>query len=543
MNDKTGNDDVLELTEDMAHVEDETQNGDSVSVERPSVSSVVAIPPMVVMKNAGYIDDNSSPDVDAAINAIDEIQAKQSGHTDIETATDSAQKKASDVAVVEEAPFQLEEDHVLVEGDEVSNLNEEPVEHAFDFGSPAMVFDDAPSEDSAGIHGDDDDYDVEISAGNESLSQQSELESSEDYDVDISVNTEDETFTGENYPVVNYNDEPVVDLTTIDEVESQPVFEPEEIDEDEIDEAEIEEIVSRPPADTKVHASPPPLKDKSKPINSFFKNDELAKAQAALKLKAKTQRHQGKREWWSSIFDDEYLMLEPELSSIENQKQIDFIQKSLSLPQNALILDLACGIGTNSIGMAKKNYRIVGVDLSLSMLARAGDAAQEAEQKINFIHGDMRDLGFDKTFDGVFSMNTSLGFFDEQTNINVLKNVYKALKPGGVFLLELVNRDFVIRQQPNMVWFQMDNMVCMEETDFNYINNRLYISRQIIIGDNERQTKHEFSIRLFSLNEIGQHLHHAGFAVRKVSGHRATPGAFFGSESPRIIIVAERRGD
>ena len=109
--------------------------------------------------------------------------------------------------------------------------------------------------------------------------------------------------------------------------------------------------------------------------------------------------------------------------------------------------------------------------------------------------------------------------------------------------MELANRDFVIRQQPNMVWFQMDNMVCMEETDFNYINNRLYISRQLIIGDNERQTKHEFSLRLYSLNEIGQLLHHAGFAVTKVSGHRATPGAFFGPESAKLIIVAKRRGE
>jgi hypothetical protein len=83
----------------------------------------------------------------------------------------------------------------------------------------------------------------------------------------------------------------------------------------------------------------------------------------------------------------------------------------------------------------------------------------------------------------------------------------------------------------------------MEETDFNFINNRLYINRQIIIGDNERQTHHEFSLRLFSLNEIGQYLHHAGFAVLKVSGHRATPGAFFGAESPKIIVVAKRRGD
>ena len=290
---------------------------------------------------------------------------------------------------------------------------------------------------------------------------------------------------------------------------------------------------------------PPPLAGSGRPVNSFFKNDKIDAANASLKLMAKTARKSRgrKKEWWATIFDDEYLMLLPERSPYEQQKQIDFIQRYLGLPPGALLLDLACGNGRNAIGMAQRNYRIVGVDLSLSMLARAGDAAQEAGQKINFIHGDMRDLGFDKTFDGVFSLDTSFGYFDEPTNMKVLQGIYRALKPGGTFLIELANRDFVIRQQPNMVWFQMDNMVCMEETDFNYINNRLYISRQLIIGDNEKQSKHEFSLRLYSLHEIGQLLHQAGFAVVKVSGHRATPGAFFGPESSKLIIIAERRGD
>lgn len=308
-------------------------------------------------------------------------------------------------------------------------------------------------------------------------------------------------------------------------------------------EVDVEEVTGENGNRESTVKPPPPPSGRA--VGSFFKNDKIDAANASLKLQARTARRSRgkKREWWASIFDDEYLMLLAERSPYEQQKQIDFIQRYLGLPPGALLLDLACGNGRNSIGMAQRNYRIVGVDLSLSMLARAGDAAQDAGQKINFIHGDMRDLGFDKTFDGVFSLDTSFGYFDESTNMKVLQGIYRALKPGGTFLLELSNRDFVIRQQPNMVWFQMDNMVCMEETDFNYINNRLYISRQLIIGDNEKQSKHEFSLRLYSLHEIGQLLHQAGFAVIKVSGHRATPGAFFGPESSKLIIIAERRGE
>jgi hypothetical protein len=87
----------------------------------------------------------------------------------------------------------------------------------------------------------------------------------------------------------------------------------------------------------------------------------------------------------------------------------------------------------------------------------------------------------------------------------------------------------------------MDGVVCMEETDFNYINSRLYVTRQLILNNGTRQKKHEYSVRLYSLHEVGQLLHNAGFAVTKVSGHHATPGSFFGTDSPSIFIVAERR--
>jgi hypothetical protein len=45
---------------------------------------------------------------------------------------------------------------------------------------------------------------------------------------------------------------------------------------------------------------------------------------------------------------------------------------------------------------------------------------------------------------------------------------------------------------------------------------------------------------MYSLHELGRMLHGCGFRVLEVSGHRAHPGTYFGSESPRIIVAAER---
>ena len=50
----------------------------------------------------------------------------------------------------------------------------------------------------------------------------------------------------------------------------------------------------------------------------------------------------------------------------------------------------------------------------------------------------------------------------------------------------------------------------------------------------------EYSIRLYGLHELGKMLHDVGFKVVEVTGHPAHPGVFFGTESPRLIILAER---
>jgi SAM-dependent methyltransferase len=261
---------------------------------------------------------------------------------------------------------------------------------------------------------------------------------------------------------------------------------------------------------------------------------------AAFKSPKMRRRHKRPSEWWAEIFDDDYLSILPTPTSRDDRREVDFIEKNLSVKKGSLILDLACGNGRHAVGMARRGYRVVGVDLSLPMLARAGELAQENDQKINFIHGDMRELGFDKTFDAIYCVGTSMGYFDDSTNIKVLEGIAQALKPGSPFLLEVSNRDHIIEKQPNLTWFEGSGAVCMEETSFNYINSRLCVTRQLIFGNSGRQVNHELSVRLYSLHELGLILSRAGFIVHHVAGHHATPGAFFGTDSSKIIILAVR---
>jgi SAM-dependent methyltransferase len=212
----------------------------------------------------------------------------------------------------------------------------------------------------------------------------------------------------------------------------------------------------------------------------------------------------------------------------------------LELEPGARILDLGCGEGMHVAEIACRGYDVVGVDLSPEMIRQARGEAEDRECDVELIERDMRELEFDGEFDAVLCWNAVFGYFSDEENRRAVRQMHRALKPGGRLLLDVVNRDYAIGQHPNFVWFEGDDCVCMEETGFNFIASRLQVSRTIIL-QNSQQLSQKYTLRLYSLHELGQLLHHQGFRVAEVSGQESAPGAFFGDVSPRMIVLAERR--
>jgi SAM-dependent methyltransferase len=247
------------------------------------------------------------------------------------------------------------------------------------------------------------------------------------------------------------------------------------------------------------------------------------------------------RPWWEELFNDDFIRASAKLTDAQIATEVSFIEESLGVARDGgVVLDLACGMGLHAIELARRGYHVVGFDLSLAMLARAADEAQERGVKLNFLQGDMRDMTFDEAFDGVFSWSTSFGYFEEEKNAQVISRVHKALKPGGVFLLDVINRDYIIRQSPSLAWFEGEGCVCMDEMQVDFITSRMRVKRTMMLDDG-RTKEIDYSIRVYSLHELGKILHEQGFKVAEVSGRVATPGVFFGNESPRTLILAEKR--
>jgi SAM-dependent methyltransferase len=245
----------------------------------------------------------------------------------------------------------------------------------------------------------------------------------------------------------------------------------------------------------------------------------------------------GARKWWEEMFSEEFLRAIPILSPKQLEREVAFIDEALGVDRGARILDLACGAGQHAVELASRGYDLVGFDLSQSQLDWAGGLAQERNQRLQFTYGDMRDLSYLEAFDAVYSWNTSFGFFEEEKNVDVAQRVFRALRPGGRFLLDVINRDFVVAQQPGQTWFEGDGCVCIDDVSIDFITSRMKVKRTLMLT-NGKNRECNYSVRIYGLHELGKMLHDVGFKVLNVSGRPEMPGVFFGATSPRIIILA-----
>jgi SAM-dependent methyltransferase len=259
-------------------------------------------------------------------------------------------------------------------------------------------------------------------------------------------------------------------------------------------------------------------------------------------LSQRPRRPKRSKPWFEEVFDEDYLRTLPFMRADQTLREVEFISEALVAPPGSEILDVGCGYGRHAIELVQRGYNVTGLDLSLPLLIRAADEAERRTLSVNFVHADMREMAFEKQFDGAYSMLTSFGYFDEETNLRVAERIGRALKPGKRFLLDIVNRDYVVSDLPVRVWWEGTGCVVLEEVDFNFHTSRINTHRSIVFEDG-RQLEQELSVRAYSLHEIGRLLRQAGFRVIDVSGGLATRGDFFGSASRNLFIVAEKRED
>ena len=248
--------------------------------------------------------------------------------------------------------------------------------------------------------------------------------------------------------------------------------------------------------------------------------------------------------WYEESFGHEYLKLYAHRDVAQARADVQAIVSLLSLRKDVPLLDLCCGAGRHLLALREMGFgRLVGLDLSDELLRVAArnlaDAGGRARDPVRLIRADMRAIPYENYFAAVLSLFTSFGYFEEdEENQAVFTAVHKALRPGGMFLIDYLNRDHVIshlvaRDERILSECCVRNVRCLTDDC-----RRVEKTTTIITEGTKRQFRE--SVRLYSAVEMVDMLHAAGFV--DVRSYSSLDGQGFGPESTRLIVVAEKEG-
>jgi SAM-dependent methyltransferase len=118
------------------------------------------------------------------------------------------------------------------------------------------------------------------------------------------------------------------------------------------------------------------------------------------------------------------------------------------------ILDCACGIGTQTLGLAQRGHTLVGADLSEIAISRARREAEQRHLSIQFEVADMRDLSSLSVteFDVVLAADNAIPhLLNEQDLSGAVQQIAGKLRPGGLFLASIRDYDQIVKDRPAML--------------------------------------------------------------------------------------------
>ena len=147
--------------------------------------------------------------------------------------------------------------------------------------------------------------------------------------------------------------------------------------------------------------------------------------------------------WFASWFDTSYYhQLYNHRSEEEAQAFIARLIDFIALEPKSKVLDLACGKGRHARTLHALGLDVLGTDLSPQSIAFANESAEDG---LNFKVQDMREPLLNASFDAVFNLFTSFGYFDSTAeNQRVIDAVNSMLKPHGILVIDFLNAQRVI---------------------------------------------------------------------------------------------------
>ncbi len=248
------------------------------------------------------------------------------------------------------------------------------------------------------------------------------------------------------------------------------------------------------------------------------------------------QRAPSPAETWDEFFGEFYLRAYREAErNAEAEAQALAAAKLAGCPPGGDLLDVPCGFGRHALPLAAQGFRVVGVDRAQALL----DEAQRRKghgRWPKFVRADYRDLPLpDESFDTALNLFSSLGYLGDEEDTRALAEIGRVLRPGARLVLELMHRDWLVRDFAEQDWRRLgEGRLLLEQRTFDAAAGVAQTTQTIIASNGERESR-SFSVRVYSATELVAMLTRASFAEVRCFGDLG--GSPFGLDT-RLVAVA-----
>ncbi len=145
------------------------------------------------------------------------------------------------------------------------------------------------------------------------------------------------------------------------------------------------------------------------------------------------------------------LFLDWQSTTHEEARILHKIFENKGFDNTAHILDCACGIGTQAIGLARLGYNVTASDISDNEIAEAKIRSSDANVKIHFENADFCALSktFTEQFEIVIAMDNALPHMLSSTDLErAIKSITNQIKENGIFVGSIRDYDALLKDKP-----------------------------------------------------------------------------------------------
>lgn len=184
---------------------------------------------------------------------------------------------------------------------------------------------------------------------------------------------------------------------------------------------------------------------------------------------------------------------------------------------DARILDLGCGTGGHAIPLARRGYRVVGVDRSGPMLAEARAKAEETGVGPEFVEGDIRDLSLAAEFDAALMLFAVLSYqLEEDDVLAALRSARRHLRAGGLLVFDVWFGPAVLAQRPSRRVSTIGELVRTSWGELDAARARCTVTVELATESGEIVSREEHVVRYFFPEELGRLLDASGFGLLRL---------------------------